>query len=309
MQPAAIESQTPPCSQENLAPSSSSLDYALGNAPPKSLDQSHDERIKPKKPPTVTPRSFTRFFTPRTSVEKGSRIGASRRALRDITALGANRSKENTSTREHWRTCVDEEDDQPHAKRRKLQTPLSPATTPDNSSPLKGVTAQSFARHDVTAASADLLYSESDEEEIRNPPRSNSCFEPMQKSRYRQQLGFQLRREVGRQFSSFQEDEHIGRFDWQSETSNFYTQPKDSHQCMEFANRSARTVPFCTAACNSEECPCRLSPFNQLTASQQTPLWPLAMKMVVCDFWRVRQTRSLPLADLGSPSKHTQMRS
>ena len=42
-------------------------------------------KAKPKKRSTVTPRTFTRFFTPRPIV-KGKRIGASRRVLKDITA-------------------------------------------------------------------------------------------------------------------------------------------------------------------------------------------------------------------------------
>lgn len=47
---------------------------------------------KPKRKPTVTPRTFTRFFTPRSSLEKRFRSTSSRQALQDITTPAINRN-------------------------------------------------------------------------------------------------------------------------------------------------------------------------------------------------------------------------
>ena len=91
---------------------------------------------KPKKKPTVTPRTFTRFFTPRSSHEKKFKIGKSRQILRDITATGPNcpipTSKKGNSP------GFNEAPNQPAiSRKRKLAHLASPVTNPDLSSPLK----------------------------------------------------------------------------------------------------------------------------------------------------------------------------
>jgi hypothetical protein len=58
--------------------------------PPASQEQNERSRTKPRRPPTVTPRTFTRFFTPRSSQES-PKISTSRDALRTITNSAMNR--------------------------------------------------------------------------------------------------------------------------------------------------------------------------------------------------------------------------
>src|ERR1700712_3185143 len=48
---------------------------------------------KPKRPPPITPKRFSKFFTPRSSASQAARLSATRagRQLRDITTSAINR--------------------------------------------------------------------------------------------------------------------------------------------------------------------------------------------------------------------------
>lgn len=48
---------------------------------------------KPRKPPSVTPRSFRRFFTPRSLMRTRQKVSSARRAFQDITHPANNRSR------------------------------------------------------------------------------------------------------------------------------------------------------------------------------------------------------------------------
>lgn len=96
---------------------------------------------KPKKTPTVTPRTFTRFFTPRSFLGKGKRISAARQALRDITGTASNCKASNqqctapkNGVKVFEDTAIGFADVLGSRKRR---IPPSPDTSPDRSSPLK----------------------------------------------------------------------------------------------------------------------------------------------------------------------------
>lgn len=69
-------------------------------SPPSSIPvpTSPDRRIhrKPKKPPPITPRSFTRFFTPRSSLHTRSGVRTSRQALEEITSSALNASRKSS---------------------------------------------------------------------------------------------------------------------------------------------------------------------------------------------------------------------
>lgn len=103
---------------------------------------SQESTAKPKQLPTVTPRRFKRFFTPRSSLRQSPTTGSSGRVLRDITASGSN----SRSLGRHWtaseRAKVLVEDDAeavPYVSRKRKQARLlTPVTTPSSSSPLRG---------------------------------------------------------------------------------------------------------------------------------------------------------------------------
>lgn len=97
---------------------------------------------KPKRRPTVTPRTFTRFFTPRSSLERGRKVGASRQILRDITLSGSNRKHVSKRGKQLDNQIQTIEHDHGEgfadiSKKRKRYQPISPDTTPDLSSPVK----------------------------------------------------------------------------------------------------------------------------------------------------------------------------
>ena len=113
------------------------------NSPPTSNVSSQGSTAKPKQLPTITPRRFKRFFTPRSSLSSNAPIGSSRQVLRDITAGGVN-------ARSHGRrrTALEkpEEDTEggveaaPHpSRKRKRATLMTPTTTSCSSSPSKTV--------------------------------------------------------------------------------------------------------------------------------------------------------------------------
>ena len=99
---------------------------------------------KPKKKPTVTPRTFTRFFTPRSSFGERRPSSYSRHALLDITCPAINRHAKSTGRKRlnfepfpdivplgdenEWSRAVE-------VKRRRIL--VSPDTTVDGSSPIK----------------------------------------------------------------------------------------------------------------------------------------------------------------------------
>ena len=52
-----------------------------------------------RKPPSVTPRTFRRFFTPRSSLTRSGGVSSARRALRDITTPASNRGGSDAAAR------------------------------------------------------------------------------------------------------------------------------------------------------------------------------------------------------------------
>lgn len=160
---------------------------------------------KPKRRPTVTPRTFTRFFTPRSSLGRGKRIGASRQALREITSTVSNRKRlqqRKTPDRDAVQLFGDENDDvEGTPKKRKRKTPVSRDTTPGQSSPLKRIRIQSLdtlddAEDGTTETDVDLTDDES-EKETRVHRRISEMRNPIE-SRLRGRLGWNLRKETGR---------------------------------------------------------------------------------------------------------------
>ena len=102
---------------------------------------SQESTGRPKQLPTITPRRFTRFFTPRSSLKRQVKIGASRQVLREITAGDSNRrslGRRRSLSKDTVQILEDQiENFENVSRKRKRGIPLSPDTTPDNSSPLK----------------------------------------------------------------------------------------------------------------------------------------------------------------------------
>ena len=134
---------TPAPSQEN-APGTAPDSPQNVNSSPILPAQGSTQKTKPRKPPTITPRTFTRFFTPKSSLERGGRIGASRQALRDITASGANRRGRKTPRKDEVKVEDFDKTSSHHGNKRKRRIPYSPDPMPELSSPLKRLCNQSM---------------------------------------------------------------------------------------------------------------------------------------------------------------------
>ena len=254
-----MEDQTPLGSQE-IPPSSyatSTSGENLDSSPVlPTLGKQHGS--KPRKAPTITPRSFTRFFTPKSSLERGGRIGASRQALRDITASASNRKRRRTPTKDTIQIFQDDgEGAQGGSKRRKRKIPDFQGVTPDRSSPLKRIRNQSLGISEDEVSDTGTIESRDDAEDpIRRSGRQSKSIEHIIGSNYRSSQGQHLRREIGINSKGSENRclAHIHGMSkvWQRETTNFSTRLEDAYVCMNVGAPSEHTIPFCTASCNSK---------------------------------------------------------
>ena len=253
-----MEDQTPQGSQENPLSScaASTNGENLGSSPVlPSLSKQHGS--KPRKPPTITPRSFTRFFTPKSSLERGGRIGASRQALRDITASASNRKGRRIPTKDTIQIFAENGDRTTRGLRRKRKVPDSVDVTPDRSSPLKRIRNQSLEISEDEDSGTESIQSRDDAEGLlRRYGRQPKSIERIIGSNYRGGQGQYLRREIGahgRASSNWCLGRGAGfAQEWQQETTKFSTRPKDAYVSMNVATPSDHTIPFCTASCNSK---------------------------------------------------------
>ena len=254
-----MEDQTPIGSQENPLSScvTSTSRENLGSSPVlPGLSKQHSS--KARKAPTITPRTFTRFFTPKSSLERGGRIGASRQALRDITASASNRKGRRTPTKDTIQIFGENgEGIVGDSRRRKRKIPESVDVTPDRSSPLKRIRNQSLDISEDEGSDTGTIESRDDAEDpLRRYGRQPKTVERIIGSNYCGGQGRYLRREIG-SHGRASEIWRLGRGvgmskEWQQETNRFSTRPEDAHVCMNVATPSDHTIPFCTASCNSE---------------------------------------------------------
>lgn len=261
-----MEERTPCASQEDILSSrAASIDGENPTSSPILPPAKKQDGGKPRKAPTITPRSFTRFFTPKSSLERGGRIGASRQALRDITSSGSNRSGRRTSTKDtvkDFGESISRTDNE--LRRRKRKTHDSLNTIPDRSSPLKRIRGQSLEIPGNDGSGHDS----GDELEDRSPVRARldrrmiTITEPVVRSKYRGPQGRKLRQEIGAygRISKTRSFNHqlAGAKEWQYETTNFFTKPDDTYLCMNVSAQADNTIPFSIATCNSESRGCPL---------------------------------------------------
>jgi hypothetical protein len=135
----------PPRSEPILPPSS----QEIPSSPPSVASEAGGGR-RQRKPPTVTPRSFRRFFTPRSLLNSGnnaSNVKTSRQALRALTSPAVNRlgpaftRSSKTGGAQSPNHGLPE--DFPRTPSRKRKHSFSSAASPLQSSPLKKVRVRS----------------------------------------------------------------------------------------------------------------------------------------------------------------------
>ncbi|KAH8725872.1 Lethal(2)denticleless protein [Phaeosphaeriaceae sp. PMI808] len=193
---------------------------------------------KPKRPPPITPKRFTRFFTPRNSKNESSRTGlsSSGRQLQDITRAALNRSQ--AMPRTTPRKTVNFADIEnpmrtPQSSRKRKTAYLSPETSPAQSSPSKR------SRY-ITPPIAIL-----EDAPIFDEPCTPLFPAPVRRIRSLGGASRTLQRSFGGILSvgrGFRRD-HCAS--WQEQTADFYSSADDVHNLPQGA------PPFCTATCNT----------------------------------------------------------
>ncbi|KAL9100927.1 MAG: hypothetical protein Q9163_003763 [Psora crenata] len=212
------------------------------NAPCTTDCPSSTTASKPRKAPTITPRSFTRFFTPKSSLERGRRIGASRQALRDITPSAANSQRRRGLT-DALRRCDDGGVEQLTSLKRKRRIPYSQEPTPDLSSPIKRIRNQSLGlseddkSDEGTVGANDHVHYLQQKRSVR-PGKRKKVPGTILRSMCFDVLGQGLQREIG----GCVQKQHSGA--WQYETTGFFTTPEDTYVSMNVVTSSDQTIPF-----------------------------------------------------------------
>jgi WD40 repeat protein len=197
--------------------------------------------LKPRKPPTVTPKRFTKFFTPRSSTlpGQGGRQSKSGRQLRDITQNGNNRRRGTLLSSGLGEDGGDVFSSRP-LKRRKQSFDMP--SSPPQSSPLRKVEP---VNDQIEVAEDDAISVDYDD-----LPDLIECMEPFPKPIQRLRHMGRNHRLMQRSFGGYEStsrgfrgQEHC--VDWRSETANFVTLPSDVYSFKGSA------LPFCTTSCNT----------------------------------------------------------
>jgi WD40 repeat protein len=235
------------------------LPYPISNMPPSSPlgPPSGTGSRKLKKPPPITPKRFTRFFTPRSSVHGSSgftSLSKSGRQLQDITRTVNRRSNAHSKTPRKTVNFADPTvlpEDQlvtPNmASRKRKSAYLSPESSPlQPSSPIQSSPSK---RVRISASPFHIL----EDSEARFD------IQPLEEDRPRPQL-IRRTRTLGSTTRILQRSfggalgigrgglrDHSTR--WQDHTANFST----THADMLHLPNTA--IPFCTASCNSKSKP------------------------------------------------------
>ena len=173
------------------------------SSPPRS---SQETVGKQKKQPTVTPRRFRRFFTPRTSLSRDRRFGVSRLALGNLTASATNRRGRKRRSPQKDTVIFTTEEASDSGNRhpivpltsRKRRALCSPDTTPEQWSPSKKLRSASVetdlkTEYDYDDSKTDII----PEEEYQILRRNILKLpKPVLRSRYRGAIGIVSRREL-----------------------------------------------------------------------------------------------------------------
>ncbi|OBT56087.1 hypothetical protein VE04_04161, partial [Pseudogymnoascus sp. 24MN13] len=223
---------------------------------------------KEKRLTSITPRKFTRFFTPRS--HGPSAAGSSRRILFDVTAPANNRRGVQSSPIRPLNTIADQENSPisftRDMKRRKLLHTPEPTLSEKNSpcddpfsshvgdmTPEYGFSS-SFAAEGFERSTCELsTHPDYDDDAprctISEEPSIGRYALPVRRAASRGLAGNLLRSRHG-SIPSRRHDTSSPISDWQDETASFYSRPADTHFCSSIEGPD-RCIPFCVASCNT----------------------------------------------------------
>ncbi|KAK0248843.1 hypothetical protein LTR91_002204 [Friedmanniomyces endolithicus] len=227
--------------QENLA---SSPPKFSSRSPLAARSSSSHSRLR--KAPTVTPKRFTKFFTPRASLStRGARQSKAGRQLRDITKNGANRRRQLLPSKDDMSKLEGDEGFIRPFKRRRTSVHLQ--SSPPQSSPLKRVEAAG----EVSLSLLDLETASPSAWDLDVRPELLESVQPFPEPVRRLRANGACRRVLERAFGGYDAVSRGYRgsqhgADWRPETANFVSTPADVHSF-----RSGTAIPFCTASCHT----------------------------------------------------------
>ncbi|EPS32777.1 hypothetical protein POX_d05069 [Penicillium oxalicum] len=248
-EPPRSEPIRPPPSQE------------IPSSPPSVASETAGGR-RQRKPPTVTPRSFRRFFTPRSLLNSGNASGVktNRQALRALNSPAVNRlgpaftrSSKTTSPQTFTHGLPE---DFPRTPSRKRKNSFSSVVSPLQSSPLKKVRMRSPVCDDVQQRAVlgdiDITAVIIRGRDLSPPsPPKRRPVSPVSRSRVLQTSGSLFMRTLqGSRANRTTTRATVGA-GWQDLTSNFHSRPEDRHSCSSYANEGQLALPFCNASCNT----------------------------------------------------------
>ncbi|KAF9892540.1 hypothetical protein FE257_001649 [Aspergillus nanangensis] len=235
----------PPSSQE------------LPSSPP-SIASDVGLRRKPRKPPPVTPRSFRRFFTPRSILNGGSSGGSvrsNRQALKALSSPAVNRlGPAFTRTLKAVETRP-EPSDLLRTPSRKRKLSFSSVGSPLQSSPLRKVRVRASVQDDeeLDVPVRDLEVGSVKPIGLPKPVsilRPSRQVSPVKRSQALQSSGGLFMRSVSGGRANRVTIKSNSGAGWRDLTSTFYSEPTDSHSCTSSAGDHL-ALPLCTASCNT----------------------------------------------------------
>ncbi|KAK4153124.1 WD40-repeat-containing domain protein [Chaetomidium leptoderma] len=235
---------------------SATLSASLLSSPPRAPPS----RGKERRNPSITPRKFQRFFTPRSRVS--SKPSAARRALCDLTAPALNRCQTPSSPLRPKELSLPHLQGAYPGKRRKFHhstpekeagylpsplnsSPLLPTADlrPRLGSPIQSLRSRQALQDDVYV---DDDVSEDEGEEPAAMPPASQRLVPL----HRRGLGAQLvQRMTGAMRYASERALECPVADWRTETADFQSRPEDVHFSSSHEG-APRAIPFCTTACN-----------------------------------------------------------
>ncbi|KAI5205298.1 hypothetical protein AUEXF2481DRAFT_44678 [Aureobasidium subglaciale EXF-2481] len=194
---------------------------------------------KPKGQPSITPRRFTRFFTPVTT--RSSTTSKSSKRLKDVTKNAVNQVK--------FGGFHDvPQFETPRKKRKVLPTPESSPVQPLDSSPLRPLNyhyhvPSNLSHHrdfDYDASDIEEEDEEEEEEEEKHFPELITRLPNVGTSSRILQRSFG----GGRAINRGRINDHCVP-DWHAQTADFYSRPED---CYSYRGDA---LPFCVTRCNT----------------------------------------------------------
>ncbi|RYC61121.1 hypothetical protein CHU98_g5083 [Xylaria longipes] len=210
---------------------------------------------KERKDPSITPRKFKRFFTPRSRVP--SQLSPARKALRDLAAPAVNRRYQTPAPSSPLAPVFEEElhgedlelQSCSLPKRRKIQhTPESspvrpsPLGTPHGLGPCLLSPIRSLCPSQEICESDDE-YSDNDIPAPSHPPKRLRSLPS------RGLAGQLAQRELGGLPRAGHAYMSYPAADWRIDTANFYSRPEDVHTCTSHEG-PGQCIPFCAATCH-----------------------------------------------------------